>query len=276
MKKFIKSWLNTFKNIFYRTKNVFFPPQKIIMLHTGRCGSTVLSTLFQSDNRFQWEGEAIQFYYKKNQKKGGSFLYENNPLEFLMNLASRSRKSFHGVEVKALRNQDFSLEKMPKSWEEFTEWALKNNYKIILLYRDDVLKQVVSGLLAFKYDLWHTTNKIKNEIAHRNVNINVNQIYPSIDFSLLDILEARSAFNDYCKKQNNGSILVLNYERDILEEPNQAYIKTIYFLGLNPLTVSTSHKIVNPKPVKELIENYNLVKEYLKNTNFYHLLDNEK
>jgi hypothetical protein len=269
----LKKNLKTLVTFFYKIKNAFQPPQKIILLHTGRCGSTVLSSLFENDQRFQWDGEAIQFYYKRNQKKGGRFPFDTNPLGFLLNLAKKSGKPYHGVEIKALSTQDFSLEQMPSTWEEFTDWALKNNYKLILLYRDDVLRQVVSSLLAYKYDLWHINSKLNKNVLDKRILINVDNVYTELGISLTELLHVRDRFNDFCKKQGKSGVLVLNYERDILKNPNYAYDKTMAYLGLDPVQTYTSHKRVNPESLKELIENFDEVYEYLQKTPYANLIN---
>ena len=272
MKNLIKSKLRAFSSLVYQGKNIIRPPQKIILLHAGRCGSTVLSSHFEADPRLFWEGEAIQFYYRRNQKKGTRFAFDDNPLGFLLDLAKKSPKLYHGVEVKSLENMDFSLENMPKTYDEFKDWALSNNYKLILLYRDNILRQVLSALIAFQFDLWHKDRKNKKDVLNKKISINLNKVFENHEYSLIQYLDLFYSFNEFCKSQNDQNILVLNFEKDILQESFMGYAKSMSFLGLDKLQSSTSHKRVNPEKISELVENYDELKNYLKNTKYASLL----
>lgn len=270
MKSFIKSNFKVLRSVIFQIKNIYYPPQKIILLHAGRCGSTVLTSYFSADSRFFWEGEAIQFYFRKNQKKGNRFPFYDNPLGYILNLAKKSPKRLHGVEVKALENMDFSLKNMPSNFEDFRDWALKNGFKVILLYRENVLRQVISVLVAYQFNLWHV-NKNKNKTLNeeKKIKINVNKVLEAHSYSLLEYLDLYSQFNAFCKEQSHSQVLVLNFETDILDDPSLGYKKSMNYLGLSDLHVETSHKRVNPESISQLVENFDELKEYLKGTPYF-------
>jgi hypothetical protein len=272
MKSLIKRNFKVLQTVFYQIKNTYSPPQKIILLHAGRCGSTVLSSYFNADSRFFWEGEAIQFYFRRNQKNGNRFPFDDNPLGFILNLAKKSPKPFHGVEVKALENIDFSLENMPDSFVDFQKWAITQNYKLILLYRENILRQVISTLIAFHFDLWHQNKKINKKVENKKVQINLQKVINNHDYSLIEYLDLFSNFNNFCKNQSSNQILVLNFEKDILINPIQGYKKAMEFLNLRPSTTTSSFKRVNPESISQLVENYDELKNYLKDTPYFNYL----
>ena len=79
----------------------------IMMLHHGRCGSTVVGNLLAQNPNIHWASELYQPMFakwqKENQKEFEYFAKEpivENPMEILKNSMNETTKPYYGVVVK--------------------------------------------------------------------------------------------------------------------------------------------------------------------------------
>ena len=263
----IKSHLVSLKIGSYIIINQYLNKQNIIMLHTGRCGSTVLGDTIHQNPKVSWEGEPFEpFMNPKNKLNDFYDVFRN----------SRKRKiapiSLFAIKhLNQLHLNDCCLGMSKKELIESLK-QLKNT-RFILLERKNYLKRALSAEVARNKKQWHA--KKTDTYIKEKVNIKTNKFQTGHDFhSLIELFDSMSESYSEIKHQlQNENFLELTYEDDILENPINAYKKVCKFLDIPQQNVGVKLKKTNPYPLKDLIKNYDEVHEYLKPTKYGWMLD---
>jgi hypothetical protein len=232
--------------------------EKIIMLHHGRCGSTVLTNMFEEYSEIEWHGEA----YKKPFRKE----LQNNKESLLNSVKSRrvkrTSKKF-GFEIKPMHLGDFSI-----SVKEFIDFCVAENFShYITLIRKNSLRKIVSSEIGRATQKWHLKPDV--EIKKSKIYLSTNPKEDNFLINRLDDLQS--------KIQEITSIdpntLKLVYEDDVRDDPNIGFKKLQQFLSLPEKQLTPSLKRFNPEPLSDLIENYRNVEKLLYNTPYEWMLN---
>jgi LPS sulfotransferase NodH len=154
--------------------------------------------------------------------------------------------------------------------EEYINFLRSKNYqKFITLHRSNYLRWAVSVKIGKKTGIWHSN---KNTTKATQINLNLNSF--TKDKTLYETMQYID--NEFNRLQNilkDDEVLLLYYEKDILNNPYQAYKKVCNFLEIKPDNPKIELKPTNPYPLKALISNYNEVKDYLTNTKYEWMLE---
>jgi len=239
----------------------------VFMLHTGRVGSTVLADLLNQHSKIHWDGE---FYIKKD-KKHLNFIHKNS-ITFLKIKANQRIIESYGFEVKSSPKQIYGTNSINLNLDEFLEKIQEINFKhFILLERKNYLKQFISFKFAKKTKILHTKQKTE-KLNTLLINVE-NCLWFKEEKNLIKHFEYLDNFYENTKnKIKNKKHLFLTYEDDILKNPTIAYKKTCDLLGLEHQNPKVNLKRTNPFPLKDVIENYIEVEEYLKGTKYEWML----
>jgi LPS sulfotransferase NodH len=257
--------------------------EKVVIIHFGRVGSTVLSELLNQTSDLFSAGEIYNNAVNEYIEKNGKSWYEIYPnyIDFLENYYQETisqnpiffkSKKYYIFEYKTYMERcETRLEKI---FKDFNTVGMK---KFIFLYRKNCLRRLISSMISFETGVWHIRESPKNiNQVHINVD-NIEDIYISNDFKNKSLGESIKFYDDYVNQvkkyiQLNKGIC-LSFEDDIAENPCRAYQKVCDFLGVKPLdNPEISLKRQNPYSLKEIIVNFEEVEDYLKNNNFLHLL----
>jgi LPS sulfotransferase NodH len=140
------------------------------------------------------------------------------------------------------------------------KYLKKNDVKVILLLRENILRNALSDLRARATGIYH--NQDDNE-EQRSVLSKLNVDTRSLKEKMDDIvrqnqkLEAIVRDMDYIK---------IRYED--FAEWKTTMNKISDFLGVSHQEVSAGAKKLNPDSLQEMIENYSEVESWLKNNNY--------
>lgn len=249
--------------------NFFIRKQKVAMLHTGRCGSTVLGDLMNQHPQMYWSGEPFERLMKLDKSlsiKEVDYVikeHENKRISAIYSFATKYPTGMH-------LSKDCINMKIGPYIEHLKSLGYK---KFILIERSNHLKRIVSIEKGRVSGLWHSSNEVnktkkvvidplKFEVGI-NVYLTLNEYFKQLDD---DLAEVKSNLNEQ-------EFVCINYENDINNDPKVAYKKVCDFTGIEYKSPQVKLKKTNPFPLHQLIENYEEIKEYFEGSKYAWMLD---
>ena len=142
----------------------------------------------------------------------------------------------------------------------------QNNYPVIHLIRRNILKVLVSQLLAANHNVWHAKPENIDRIQKTKIKLDPDKIIKQIKNRKNEMNRISSFFKSY-----NNSLTV--YYEDLFDE-NREFSKTTVDALSDFLQVDSSQFNLKPVYIKQtslldsVIENFDEIKESLKNTEF--------
>lgn len=234
---------------------------KVHIFHIGRCGSTVLSKILNQHSKVLSVGEIFEKY--KDNKCNQKFIRKT--------ISHRENSKISRVfffETKYLKFQHLNDECLNFKLKQYIEFLLQNGYdKQIIIHRSNYLRWLCSAKIGEKENLWHTTKK--NEIS--KITIEVNNIVDKL--SLLELFEyLDKRHSELLNELDNHDYLLLNYEKDIKDDPVKAYLKVCDFCNISPQKPEVHLKKTNPWALSDMIINYEQVENSLSGTPYEWML----
>lgn len=247
-------------------------PGAVVMLHIGRCGSTVLANMLDQNPDVYWDGKtarkAHELYGDAVKNLDISNWFET---QFLI-----SGPRYYGFEFKMLQDQyvkifDITMPELLDIWKSIGV----THY--ILLYRGNLLNQAISHYSGINNKVWHISSDSGNQAAKKRFPVDFEHIttgsgkgLPLYDY-LRDIENSKNEIREILKNQN---LLELEYEQDILDNgPMTAYQKICDFLKIPTGDAYVKNKKVLALPPSEAVENYDEAIRALSGTEFEWMLD---
>jgi LPS sulfotransferase NodH len=257
--------------------------EKVVIIHFGRVGSTVLSELLNQTPELFSAGEIYNNNVNEYIENKGKLWYEIYPnyIEFMENYYQETQlqnptflenKKYYIFEYKPyMQGCEIEYEKVI---QDFNKVGIE---KFVFLYRKNFLRRLVSSMISFETGVWHI-QELSKKIHQVYINVNnIENTYIRDDHNNKNLCEAIRLYDNYVNEikkyiQLNKGIC-LSFEYDIAENPCKGYQKICDFLGVqsidNPVI---SYKRQNPYSLKEIIVNFEEVKNYLKDNDFLHLV----
>ena len=143
-----------------------------MMLHNGRCGSTVVGDLLVQNPNIHWASELyaklkIAKWKEENQQEFAYLAKEpiaKNPIAILKNSMHKTTKPYYGFEIKP-----FQFFLINSSAKEFLNQSFLLNFTyFILIRRKNHLRMIVSEAVAIKTNTWHiSTYKLNLNIVKK-------------------------------------------------------------------------------------------------------------
>ena len=271
--------------------------EKYCLLHPGRCGSTVLAEMIESNTDVVWLHEALTLLIGHHRGNASySFIEEDSTLRNLVDsgrfieglnhqLSKASlTESRVGFELKIHRNKESVLPQTNLMAGDSLDAMIKLGVtKFIFLRRDNLLRSLVSAARAFDSGVWHQregeTASPGVESGHprdffelplKGLQYGPNQM------SLLCSLEQMQADVEAMEQaltERNVPHLDLRYSIDVLPDPQLAFTKISKFLNLSSKPGQPTLKRTNPKSLRNFISNFKEVETELESTSFSWMLD---
>lgn len=250
--------------------------QKVLLVHFGRCGSTVLGYLLDQNQSIEWQGE---IYTRANQND--IFFETLDQFINFTNVFIRYDHIIYGFELKYinfLQNID-GLNKNISNFIDLLNFFLNQKFIVALLLRNNVLRQLVSLLCATESNIWHIHKGSKFNL-NKKIHLNTEDIE---DFSighrgtLLKILRIKNEYNlilkEFFKSQD---LLVLEFEKHILPNPLIGYEILCRHLDVydeNRIPEITLEAQISHKPLREVIDNNEDIQRLLRGSEFEWMLE---
>jgi len=249
-------------------------PGVVIMLHIGRCGSTVLANMLAQNPNVLWDGKTA----RKAHELYGNSIRSLDVADWFRKQFSISGSRYYGFEFKMLRDQYVTIfdKTVPEVMEICKSVGVTH---FILLYRGNTLNQAISHYSGLNNRVWHVSQDSGEQGSNKSFRIDFDHVttgsgvgLPLLDY-LCDIENTKEEVRAILQDQN---LLELEYESDILENgPMIAYKKICVFLDIPTSDVSIKNKKVLALPPSRAVENYGDAVRTLTGTDFEWMLDRD-
>lgn len=221
------------------------PHTKYVIFGRGRSGSTLLSSLLNQSTEIYCADEILHHYFKY-------------PFVKLHYHSTISPKPIFGF--KLLTYQLTDVHKINDLPSFFDKLILHKKYQLIYLERKNILEQAISNINAFQSGKFHYS---VGEKAKSSITLDVDKV-----MMWLDILSGRRDLEQ--RLISKYPFLHLTYE-DSLADSNvhqQTADQVLDFLGASKFEIkpSTLKKILEKKPLQELVDNYDDLYKKIKNS----------
>ena len=278
----------------------------MMMLHNGRCGSTVVGYLLAQNPNIHWASELYTPLFakwtKENQQEFAYLAKEpivENPIEILKNSMNETTKPYYGFEIKP--SQFFLVNSSATKF--LTQSFLLNFTYFILIRRKNSLRMIVSDKVARKENIWHIYKdkfnwsivkeifknytaqsiikalsylknwlyrknlKLKNWLYRKNSKLEKIHLPVNQPKPLVErIRDIERTMQEVETLLAGKNVLNLTYEDDIEQDPRSAYRSICEFVNMEATKASVTLSKTNPFPLKDMIENFAEVKATLHNT----------
>jgi len=243
----------------------------IAMLHSGRCGSTVLGDLLNQHGDVYW---ASEIFNDLSEKYKWIVNGENKAGEFLEKSMYAHNVKYYGFETKFLPELHLGPDYINMDLAKYIRLLQGKGFThFITLYRKNYLKRAVSAEVGRKTNEWHRCSVAQKPTT---VLIDVYNFKTGCDSKpLLELFqsidESYANLSAITSKLNNIDVI---YEDDILKDPISAYYKIAQFIGLDISNIDVAVRLnrTNPFCLSELIVNYDEVASYLRDTKYEWML----
>ncbi|SFP98948.1 sulfotransferase [Parafilimonas terrae] len=245
---------------------------KFIIFTLPRTGSTLLSKSLNRHPEIFCDDEIFHFsfrdYFSPNQFRFLKIPLLPKKINYIINypatylrLPSFLKKYFSNKEDENFKARGFKLMYYQTLYMPgLINYLKKNNIKVILLLRENILRNALSDLRARATGIYH--NQDDNEaqrsgMAKLNVDINALQQKMNDIIRQNNLLENIVSDMDYIK---------IRYED--FAEWDATINKIASFLQVSQTVVTAGAKKLNPDALQDMIENYTEVETWLKQNNY--------
>jgi hypothetical protein len=247
-------------------------PGVVLMLHIGRCGSTVLANMLHQHPRIYWDGKIYRAAQAMYGRELRGFDYRRwTPRQFAI-----SGGRYYGFEFKFLPGQ-YCSDIHTDPAEFLASCVPMGVTHYILLQRENTLRQAVSYYSSKARGAWHLAPG--GELGPGRFVLDVDHVSTGRDQGrpLAEYLRhADEAYRAVSAALADRASLTLSYEQDIERSgPSEAYRKVCGFLGLAVQPVAVRDKKINPPGLSELVENMDEVRAALAGTPYEWMLDEQ-
>lgn len=245
----------------------------VAMLHTGRVGSTVVAKLLEQHPGIQWDGEVFE---RRLQRRGQRKPRRRDRLPPLLDIRARVGAAAragrcYGFETKHQMDQHGFVHGLAVGAlvDHLSRYGID---RFIEVRRENYLRQVVSTIRLRQTGKSHA--KVGQQVEHPPIIIDPRSV--PLGRRYVPLLERFLIFDDLHVETRQAlagrQALHLTYERDIEQDPLQAYRRICAFIELEPVAAEIKLRRTNDAPLVELIENYDEVADLLAGSRYEWML----
>lgn len=244
---------------------------KFIVFTTPRTGSTLLvksldthPEIFCAGEIFllggtQFHGECSFHFWKLPVPK--KMIYMLNFPNMWMNLTSFLNRFFtasNGKTAKGFKLMHFQTAYLPG----ITAYIKKNDVKVILLLRENLLKNTLSDLRARQTGVYHNSGKSTEKLPKFHVDIEM-------------LGKKMAAIHDINKQleQTTASMNRLKVAYEEFDNWDATMSTILNFIDVKNIPISPVSKKLNPDKLEDMVANYDEMKNWLQQHNYVHFLD---
>lgn len=228
------------------------------MLHTGRCGSTVLARMLRQHpmSQIEWDGEIFERQFNGDLTDHRA----TPPLRLLQERITQSNAHVFGFETKCHPDQHLASDWVGMTIERYVESLRGMKFAdFIILRRRNYLRQLVSFYVGRRRGRWH----LEAGQAPSPTRVRIDALRCGIGQRpkpILDLFQGLDEAHRRISESIKGAgVLELVYEDDIESDPLIAYRKIADALALGPITPTIPLARINPFSLREMIANYDEV-----------------
>lgn len=244
---------------------------KFIVFTTPRTGSTLLVKSLDAHPEIFCAGEifllggtsfhgecSFRFWKLPVSKK---LIYVLNFPNMWMNLKSFLSRFFtakNGEHAKGFKLMHFQTAYLPG----IIDYIKKNDVKVILLLRENLLKNTLSDLRARHTGIYHNSGKTTEKLPKFHV-----------DTAVLGKKMAEINSINKQLEQTTASMDRLKIAYEDFDNWDATMSKILNFINVKDIPLTPVSKKLNPSKLEDMIDNYDEMKNWLQQNNYAHFLD---
>lgn len=242
----------------------------VAMLHTGRCGSSVLGLMLDDHPHITWASELLKDIGKLRPEGVGG---KTMATRMIRRGGNSALTRVYGFETKYLPQLDLRPEHVGMDLPDYLDLLRGLGYdRFILLERKNYLRRAISVEVARQKLQWHTQDK-----AAEATRVHLDTRAFGTGSQVMTLVELFEQIDhEYRRAQGllqNDPLLCINYEDDILGDPRIAYRKVCEFVGVEPGEPEVRLKRTNPFGYDQMVTNFEEVADALRGTRYAWMLD---
>lgn len=178
-----------------------------------------------------------------------------------MNLKSFLSRFFtakNGEHAKGFKLMHFQTAYLPG----IIDYIKKNDVKVILLLRENLLKNTLSDLRARHTGIYHNSGKTTEKLPKFHV-----------DTAVLGKKMAEINSINKQLEQITASMDRLKIAYEDFDNWDATISKILNFINVKDIPLAPVSKKLNPSKLEDMIDNYNEMKNWLQHNNYAHFLD---
>jgi LPS sulfotransferase NodH len=213
-------------------------PGRVIVLSSGRSGSSLLVNYLNSNRYIDCHGEILSSEHCYGNLEGKS------TTELRAHVVSFfRRRSTAYVGAKFLTHQ---FEELKITIEDVLE--VLREPKVLLLYRSNLLETYVSLLIAQENNIWYSSDTVN----HISVPVNQQEF---LDYVSVQRSRWRRCLQSICGR---APLFYMTYE-ELVEAPRESMDRAFAFLDVPPAPIYTKSVKQNPQSFREKVSNYDVL-----------------
>ena len=250
------------------------PASNNVLIHSGRCGSTVLNRLLNQHPSIHFDGEVLGARYNYHYQQ----LPATIPLQryavgpSIQRRWWRARGGHYGMEVKA---PDLAVHGC-RTLDDVQTLVNSCGSRLLVLRRRNVLRRFLSALRPeMTGSAWHQPAPKKADAPrfHLDLDRPWASRYPTKGIE--EILEQEDDANTSLGALARNAALDLWFEDHVREDPSVGYRAICDAIGVDPVRVKTTIQRTNPGPISSIIENADELCERLERSRWAWMLDSD-
>jgi hypothetical protein len=244
---------------------------KFVIFTLPRTGSTLLSKSLNTHPEIFCDDEIFHFsfrdYFSPHQFRFWKIRFLPKKINYVINYPRTFLKMkrfldnfYRNRADEKFRARGFKLMYYQTFYTPGLLSYLKNNdVKVILLVRENVLRNALSDLRARSTGIYHyqETENVSNDIPKLNVDMNL------LQNKMLDIVNQNNKLEELTRGIDHVKI---RYED--FSDWDETMQRITRFLKVSRRQIEEGAKRLNPIHLEDMIENYGEVREWLKNSDY--------
>jgi LPS sulfotransferase NodH len=237
----------------------------VVMLHTARCGSTVLARLLGQHPSIHDDGEIyLPVLDGFADRHTSSEIDRVDAVAYTRARLSRSGRRWYLYDAQ-FDHIDYLHGDLISYLDEIAAIGVS---KIVVLRRANVMRKVTSTLMAQRRGCWH----VPAGASSPAIDVAVPEgsfVIDGMSGTLLEHLDRVTKWYDMAGSfvaDVGADSLFLDYEADLMQDPQVGYQRVVEFLGLPPHRVEVTTQRLNTRPLSEVLTNHAEVTRWLDDT----------
>ena len=249
VKKF--KYLNLFR------RKLEYPRKKFVIYTRGRTGSTVLTDILNCHPDIFCDVEIFNLLYSNSIVR-----FPGSYIDSCSKRAAIYKKSVYGFKVKIAQ---LRFEHKYKNYDKILERLNDDGWKFIHLKRENFFRHKLSNIFTTATNVF----QVKNGTEYKTPKLKVD-----CELLLKGIVYSEEVERTEEENLKNIPHIKVYYEKDLLDNSKhqQTADRIFKYLDLKSCKVQTSLKKMSTENLRDMIENYDEVYDFFKNTKYLHYL----
>lgn len=239
----------------------------VLMLHTGRSGSTLLGDMLGQHPQVMWDGEVLEkLLHRMSRREGCGIdqLFGRLSVEQAIAEIVRRQRLLAGGRIYGIEIQDYHLDFFGLDVAGLIAALRPLGFtQFVVLDRKDQVRKVVSHIVALDRHTHHIHPG--EQIRGGKVQIVPERVYVGHRFrTMAKVLKSYELFLVEARTElAQGNVLELDYETHVENNPHDGYRRICHSIGVEPREPNVNFGKTAPQPLSQIVANFDEMTAYL-------------